>query len=142
MKKGIRGFLTFPILAIVIILHSSCHPAFWGGFARGLQSYNQTRANYNSSSSSTSIKCPSCDMTMYFTGKVKSEYGKMLYLYSCPSGHYYWVPASSNLASTNVKNPCPICGLGTYFTGETYFEGYKLMKVYQCPLGHKSVKSQ
>ena len=36
-------------------------------------------------------ECPIHDLSGYFTGKTKVVDGKLLYLYSCPSGDYYWV---------------------------------------------------
>lgn len=37
------------------------------------------------------VECPLDNMSMYFTGKTRTEMGKMLYEYKCPSGHVTWV---------------------------------------------------
>lgn len=38
------------------------------------------------------VKCPIDDSGAYFTGKVKSEAGKVLWLYKCAGfGHEFWV---------------------------------------------------
>ena len=89
-----------------------------------------------------SQKCPSCGMGMYFTGETKTEWGKLFYLYECPSSHSYWFPARSgaNEANNFSSGPkCPVCGMMVYFTGRTYTEWGKLFKVYKCPSGHESV---
>jgi hypothetical protein len=38
-----------------------------------------------------SVQCPIDNMNMVFTGQTKSEGGKLLYQYRCPSGHTTWV---------------------------------------------------
>jgi len=88
--------------------------------------------------------CPSCGGSMYFTGETKTDWGKLFYLYKCPSGHAWWIkapsytpPSSGNDFSFGPK--CPTCGASVYFTGETYIEWGKLFKVYRCPSGHRSV---
>lgn len=37
------------------------------------------------------INCPIDGMSMYFTGKTKTEMGKLLKQYKCASGHITWV---------------------------------------------------
>ena len=37
------------------------------------------------------VKCQYDGFTMYFTGKTKTEWGKLLKEYKCPSGHTVWV---------------------------------------------------
>jgi hypothetical protein len=39
----------------------------------------------------TGVSCPIDEQNMYFTGKTKTEMGKMLYEYKCSSGHIAWV---------------------------------------------------
>jgi len=93
--------------------------------------------------------CASCGGSMYFTGKTKTEWGKLFKMYKCPSGHAWWIKASVS-RSPSAKSPsrgsnfstgpkCPTCGASVYFTGKTYTEWGKLFKVYKCPSGHKSV---
>ena len=88
--------------------------------------------------------CPSCSMGMYFTGKTKVEWGKLLKLYRCSAGHEYWVTGdSSSIGSSRqsrISSPtCPVCGMGTYWTGETRTEWGRLQKIYKCSAGHKSI---
>lgn len=115
------------------------------------------------------VACPSCSMTMTWTGETKTEWGKLFKLYKCPAGHAYWIPwelKKSNsyydVDSTNqpyripkdqpYQNPnnqqyqtpkdnpiCPVCGLTTYWTGKTRTEWGKMQKIYECPAGHVSV---
>lgn len=35
--------------------------------------------------------CQLDNTAMYFTGKSRTEYGKLLYQYKCPNGHIAWV---------------------------------------------------
>lgn len=35
--------------------------------------------------------CPIDNLGMVFTGKARTEMGKLLYEYRCPSGHVTWV---------------------------------------------------
>lgn len=35
--------------------------------------------------------CPIDNLGMYFTGKTRSESGRLLYEYKCPRGHTTWV---------------------------------------------------
>ena len=35
-------------------------------------------------------KCPICNGTMMWTGKTKTEWGKLLKEYKCPVGHIEW----------------------------------------------------
>jgi predicted RNA-binding Zn-ribbon protein involved in translation (DUF1610 family) len=92
---------------------------------------------------------------MYFTGQTKTEWGKLLKLYQCPSGHKYWLNLqqdqynndnSNSSGSNNNQNnnafaqlKCPICGSTVYFTGKTITEYGHLLKIYRCPSGHESV---
>ena len=84
--------------------------------------------------------CPSCGMSMIWTGNTTTEWGKILQEYRCPAGHEYWYPMSSGgMGGTrNVGPECPVCGMSAIWTGETYVEWGKLMKVYRCPAGHLS----
>jgi len=136
--KTNRNFL---FLLIFILLLSGCTPYFWEGFAEGYQAAKQNKPAAKASKDSYGDhKCPSCGMSMYFTGESKSEWGKLLYLYECPVGHTWWFPAQQTQTSTYAKNPCPICGMEIIFTGETYTEWGKLFAIYECPAGHRSVK--
>jgi hypothetical protein len=36
------------------------------------------------------VTCPIDNFDMYFTGKSKTEMGKLLYQYKCASGHITW----------------------------------------------------
>ena len=38
-----------------------------------------------------SVKCPIDNFDMYFTGKTKSEMGKLLQEHKCANGHVAWV---------------------------------------------------
>ena len=88
-------------------------------------------------------RCPTCGGLMYFTGETRTDWGKLFYLYKCPSGHTWWIeapltpPPPQNDMTFGLK--CPICGATVYFTGQTYTEWGKLFKVYRCPNGHLSV---
>ena len=94
---------------------------------------------------SASEKCASCNGSMYFTGKTKTDWGKLFYMYKCPSGHAWWIQAPSSTPPTGGRSgistgpKCPTCNASVYFTGKTYTEWGKLFKVYKCPSGHKSV---
>lgn len=50
--------------------------------ALGLAFAAAAYANYN---------CPIDSSSMYFTGKTRTEMGKLLYEYKCASGHVSWV---------------------------------------------------
>lgn len=84
--------------------------------------------------------CPSCNMSMYFTGGTQVEWGKLMKQYRCPVGHVYWYNDTPAQVQPIVQDPCPICGLATYFTGKTRVEWGKLQRIYACPVGHQSVK--
>ena len=84
--------------------------------------------------------CPSCGMSMIWTGNTATEWGKILKEYQCPAGHEYWYPMSLG-GSSGMKSmgpECPICGMSVIWTGETYTEWGRMMKVYRCPAGHIS----
>jgi hypothetical protein len=83
--------------------------------------------------------CPSCSMSMFWTGETKTEWGKILKLYKCPAGHAYWIPMQSAQSPNTYAPSCPICGMSVYWTGETRVEWGKMQKIYQCPAGHRSV---
>ncbi|MEI6970363.1 MAG: hypothetical protein WCL44_02500 [bacterium] len=92
----------------------------------------------------TSHNCLSCGSSIYFTGVTKTEWGKILYMYKCPAGHAWWIPALSSTGASSANDSstastCPICGSSVFFTGETYTEWGKLFRVYKCPSGHRSV---
>ena len=90
-----------------------------------------------------SEKCPSCGMSMIWTGETKFDWGQLFKLYQCPAQHSWWIKAGSSSSKGNdnlSSSPkCPTCGLGVIWTGETYTEWGKLWKVYECPVGHQSV---
>lgn len=91
-----------------------------------------------------SENCPTCGGSMYFTGQTKTDWGKLFYMYKCPSSHAWWIEAPSSTPFSRENNfsngpQCPTCGNSVYFTGETYSEWGKLFKVYKCPSGHRSV---
>ena len=131
--------LTIIIFILIMFLNFSCSRQFLIGFANGIQGSTTNQNIYNRNQNTN--KCPSCGKEMYFTGKTKVEFGRLLKLYNCYSGHAYWIPDRQNVNLKYVNNPCPICNQETYFSGKTYIENGKLMKVYVCPLGHKSVQS-
>tara|TARA_B110000467_G_C18140408_1_gene378436 strand:- start:226 stop:600 length:375 start_codon:yes stop_codon:yes gene_type:complete len=84
--------------------------------------------------------CSYDDMSMYFTGETKTEWGNLHYLYKCANGHAWWInQSSSNNNNSSSSDNCPTCDMGVYFTGETYTEWGKLYKVYKCASGHRSV---
>ena len=35
-------------------------------------------------------QCPVCNMSGYFTGTTKVDWGQLFYLYECPNGHRWW----------------------------------------------------
>jgi hypothetical protein len=37
------------------------------------------------------VNCPIENFSMYFTGKTRTEMGKLLYEYKCPNGHVTWI---------------------------------------------------
>ncbi len=124
-----------------------CSAQFWNAMAQGAAASSSTGAQgtqQTSISPSTQLlnshNCPSCNMSMYFTGTTQVEWGKLLKLYRCPVGHEYWYSDAPELMKPIVQDPCPICGAGTYFTGKTRVEWGKLQKIYRCPVGHESVK--
>jgi predicted RNA-binding Zn-ribbon protein involved in translation (DUF1610 family) len=39
-------------------------------------------------SSNRDLKCPACGMNVYWTGKTRTEWGKMQKIYRCPANHY------------------------------------------------------
>lgn len=39
----------------------------------------------------TSLKCSIDDMMLMWTGKTKTEWGKLLYEHKCVNNHYYWL---------------------------------------------------
>ena len=124
-----------------------CSAEFWNAMAQGAANASQagTGRGQQSTISSAPVttlghNCPSCNMSMYFTGTTQVEWGKLMNLYRCPVGHEYWYNDAPDLVMPIVQDPCPICGAGTYFTGKTRVEWGKLQKIYKCPAGHESVK--
>lgn len=105
------------------------------------------------STTDSEVNCPSCSMTMFWTGETTTEWGKMFKLYKCPAGHMYWIPwdqienefsprrrNDGNDSELNQVTPkCPVCGMDAYWTGKTRTEWGKLQKIYKCPAGHYSV---
>ena len=98
-----------------------------------------------------SRECPTCNMSMYFTGETNTEWGKMRYLYRCPSGHEYYFSSTSissdptrstgsSSSHSYTSGDCPVCGMMAVFTGETYTEWGRLHYVYKCASGHRSVR--
>lgn len=96
------------------------------------------------------VECPSCSMTMYWTGKTKTGWGKMVKLYKCPAQHAYWIPWEAKKRKNYLDNgstyqtpkfnpSCPVCGMDAYWTGKTRTEWGKLQKIYKCPVEHLSV---
>ncbi len=99
------------------------------------------------------VGCPSCSISMYWTGKTKTEWGKMFKLYKCPAQHAYWVPWETKKPKSyfddgstdwpyqykNLNPSCPVCGMDASWTGKTRTEWGKLKKFYKCPAGHLSV---
>jgi hypothetical protein len=49
-------------------------------------SYNSPPPSYNSGP-----KCQYDNMNLIFTGETKTDWGKLLKKYQCPSGHEYWL---------------------------------------------------
>jgi hypothetical protein len=134
-------------LLLLSSLLSGCNSAAMQGFAQGLSqgAARQAPASYNATSSSRS--CPTCGLSMHWTGQTHVEWGKLRYLHACPAGHQYYYNTSSTSAGTTGStsksvnaNACPVCGMGAYFTGETYVEWGKLHYVYACPASHQSVR--
>jgi hypothetical protein len=39
----------------------------------------------------TSLKCSIDNFNLYFTGKTRTEMGKLLYEHKCATGHTYWL---------------------------------------------------
>lgn len=109
--------------------------------------------NTDAKFSQFNIKCPSCNMNMFWSGETKSEWGKMFKLYECSADHSYWMPwetkksndlfdyGSSNKQnkSSNLSPTCPVCDLNVYWTGKTRTEWGKMQKIYKCPANHISV---
>ena len=118
------------VLMTVLMVFSGCYPRTWDSSQRNAQVGVLSRQHV----------CETCGQAMYFTGKIKTEWGKLFHLYSCPVGHRWWMQAHKRSTQPIVKNPCPVCGQGTYFTGKTYVEWGHLFYVYKCPVGHRSVK--
>ncbi len=83
--------------------------------------------------------CPSCGMSMIWTGETKTEWGKLLNLYRCPANHYYWIVSGRAERGSSFGPTCPVCGMSASWTGETRIEWGKLQKIYKCPAGHLSV---
>ncbi len=104
----------------------------------------QSRKKTSTVQSSTSNDCPTCGLNMIWTGKTKTEWGKLRYLHRCVAGHEYYFDGSSGSSrrksATSNKDACPVCGMSTVFTGRTYSEWGKLHYVHRCPAGHESVK--
>ena len=101
-------------------------------------------------------KCPRDGMSMYFTGRTQIEWGKLLKVYRCPSGHEYLLNSEqsssslgnssqgsstygNSLGSSSTQSRCPICNSSVYFTGETDISSGRLLKIYKCPVGHRSI---
>jgi hypothetical protein len=47
---------------------------------------NDSNSSSNRSYSGT-VRCPICNGSMYFTGRTELEWGRLLKIYRCPSGH-------------------------------------------------------
>lgn len=106
------------------------------------------------------LDCPSCGMSMIWTGQSGTEWGKLVKLYRCPAGHQYWITSeqeqedrerrfgfsygydsnkdfSQSYSYGQVK--CPLCGSSMIWTGRTKSEWGRLLKIYRCPAGHEAV---
>jgi Zn-finger nucleic acid-binding protein len=56
-----------------------------GGFGSG--HFGNDNDEPNNSYTSGTVTCPLCGGSMYFTGRTKIEWGRMLKIYRCPAGH-------------------------------------------------------
>jgi hypothetical protein len=76
-------------LALVgaLLVVCGCSRTFWGGVALGLQN----QAAYSSQPSRAVYHCQIDDGRLWFDGRTRVEGGKLLYLYRCPQGHFYWI---------------------------------------------------
>lgn len=86
----------------------------------------------------SSHRCPLCAGNMIWTGKTKTEWGKLTYEMKCPSGHISWEVDESNNSRSRSYNGdgCQYDGYSMYFTGKTKTEWGKLLKQYKCASGH------
>jgi hypothetical protein len=78
---------------------------------------------------------------MIWTGKTKTEMGKIAKLYRCPSGHEYWIVDQNNNNNNNQqpnnRNPrCQYDSNSLMWTGKTKTEYGKILKEYKCVTGH------
>ena len=85
-------------------------------------------------------RCQYDNNSMIWTGKTKTEYGKLTKEYRCPAGHFYWVvDQNSNVPPPPSYNRGPKCQCDNNvltWTGKTKSEWGKLAKEYRCPIGH------
>ena len=85
-------------------------------------------------------KCALCNNTMIWTGKSKTEWGKLVYEMKCPIGHISWEVDEQSRAPNNSRNSnspsCQFDGSQMIFTGKTKVEWGKLLKEHKCPSGH------
>ena len=63
----------------------------WICFTGKLSDANAPKSLSAALAYAASVKCPIDKYDMYFTGKTRTEMGKMLYQYKCPNGHIYWI---------------------------------------------------
>ncbi len=155
-----RRFICWLLVVVACMGSWTCSAAVWAGIAQGLsesQAPAQQAATPAPATSSYSlldaVKCPTCGMSMNWTGASKVEWGKFRYLYRCPAGHQYYFNSPSERSqrttatTTTIKTmspsvTCPTCGMMAMWTGKTYTEWGKLHYVYKCVAGHESVVVQ
>jgi hypothetical protein len=77
--------------------------------------------------------CPSCSMSMFFTGETKVDWGKVLKLYECPVGHSYWIPSGSSPGLDTIGPKCPICGMGVTSQEKQELNGGNYKKYIDAP---------